>query len=111
MYNYDAYVDRVVDGDTFYAVVDLGFHMSARLDFRLADIDTAEIYRPSCEAELVHGQEAKAFVENLILNKVVNITTKKTGKYGRWIATVHLGDKTLSEILRENDFAKRDSYV
>ena len=36
---------------------------------RLAGIDTAEIFRPSCDAEKAHGFEAKKFVvETLTLD-------------------------------------------
>ena len=54
MYNYKAKVVRVVDGDTVDLKVDLGFHISANERFRIKDIDTPEIWRPSCESELEH---------------------------------------------------------
>jgi len=116
MYEYNAYVTRVVDGDTFDAIVDLGFHVSVNLRFRLADVDTPEIFHPSCPAERIHGYEAKAFVENRILNKNIVVQTKKTGKYGRWIAhVIELIDDenppSLSEQLIEAGLEKRDSYI
>jgi micrococcal nuclease len=110
-YVYKAIVTRVVDGDTFYAEVDLGFHVTTLVCFRLANIDTPEIYSPSNELELIHGREAKTFVEDMILNKEVVIRTYKTGKYGRWLAVVYLeGATTLSEELVKAGLAKKGNY-
>jgi micrococcal nuclease len=88
MYEYKATVTRVVDGDTFYAEVDLGFYVYTKISFRLSNIDTAEIFRPSNALEREHGFAAKAFLESLILNKQVLIKSYKTEKYGRWLADV-----------------------
>ena len=108
MYEYKCDVTRVVDGDTFYGKIDLGFFASLSLKFRLKGIDTPEIYRPLNEAEKQHGMEAKEFVSSLILNKTVVVRSNKTGKYGRWIAEVILEDGTdLVTVLIENGFQKR----
>lgn len=117
MYEYLAHVYKVVDGDTIYASVDLGLGIFVRQKFRLVAIDTPEIFRPSCDAEKQHGFEAKAFVEDLILNKSVFIKTykDKTGKYGRYICDVSFkGEddnfKNLIMLLKENGFEKKESY-
>ena len=111
-YIYRGKVTKVVDGDTFYAEVDLGFHVTTRVCFRLANIDTPEIYSPSNELELIHGREAKSFVEDMILDKEVIIRTYKTGKYGRWLAFVYLeGATTLSEELVKAGLAKGEYDV
>lgn len=121
-FTYSAFVTRVVDGDTIYADVDLGFHILTKQKFRLLGIDTPEIYRPLNEKELAHGREAKRFLESLILNKFVIIQTKKTGKYGRWLADVYLDDNFIDEVsgddwyvsvtekMIEAGFEKRESY-
>lgn len=112
MYEYIGTVYRVVDGDTIYMTVDLGFEIFTNLKLRLAGIDTAEIFRPRNEKEKIHGLMAKKYVEGLVLNKVVRIKTNKTGKYGRWIATVSLlpNGENLSNLLIDEGFEKKAQY-
>ena len=43
---------RVVDGDTYYIEVDVGFKMRTEQSFRLRGVDTPETYRPKSEEEL-----------------------------------------------------------
>lgn len=111
MYTYKAKVIRIVDGDTIEVDLDLGMKISVKTKLRLADIDTPETYRPLSEEERTHGKEATAFVSNLILDKYVTVRTKKTGKYGRYIAHVELADgRDLTTLLIENGFEKRTAY-
>mgnify|MGYP003658191217 CR=1 FL=1 len=114
IYEYNATVTRVVDGDTFIAVVDLGFRIRTELTFRLADIDTPETHRPHTMEERTHGEEAKQFVIDAIEHKEVMVITRKTGKYGRWIADVfytdYSGNKDLREELVSRGLEKRE-YV
>jgi len=111
MYTYKAKVIRILDGDTFECEIDVGFQMTITTKLRLADIDTPESYRPTNEAERTHGNAAKAFVTALMLDTYIIIRTSKTGKYGRYIASVELTDgQDLTTLLKENDFEKRDSY-
>lgn len=111
-YRYYATVERVIDGDTVDVVCDCGFKITTHQRLRLADVDTPETHRPSCEAEREHGKKATRFVKDLIEGQQVIIETKKTGKYGRYIATIYLMDGTTSvnQLLVENDLIKRDSY-
>ncbi len=110
-YTYKALVTRVVDGDTFDARVDLGFTVSVDVRFRLADIDTPESYRPSSEEERIHGEAATHFVKTLIEGKEITINSAKTGKYGRWVASVTLPDgRNLTELLIKEGFEKKESY-
>ena len=108
---------RVVDGDTFYLEVDLGFHVKVTESFRLKGIDTPEIYRPRNEAELKHGQDAKKFVEELFFNEKNHITLKshKSGLYGRWEAEVIIEKEDgslhdLAQLLRDAGLEKLESY-
>lgn len=109
-YIFKALVTKVVDGDTFDATVDLGFKIYKSHRFRLDGIDTPEIWRPKDEKELKRGQEAKLFVEKLILNKEIVLKSSKLGIYGRYNADVSVvvdGEvKNLAELLRENGFEK-----
>ena len=118
MYEYKGTVVKVVDGDTIDVMVDLGFKTYKEVRVRLNGIDTPEIYRPSCNEELEHGRQAKVYVENMILDKEVTIQTHKdrTGKYGRYIASVFFYDtvihatRSLVQCLRDNGYDKRAEY-
>ena len=88
LYHYRMRVTKVVDGDTIYGDVDLGFNFGARkMEFRLAEVNTPEIKGANRTA----GLAAKEFVEDKILNKEVCILTKKDTKekYGRYLAWVY----------------------
>ena len=91
MYEYNARVTKVVDGDTIDCDVDLGFYMTANIRFRLARINTPEVRG----AEKVAGKAAKQWLIDL-LNKhdnKIRVGTSKTGKYGRWIADIIIDDE------------------
>jgi micrococcal nuclease len=80
-------VTKVVDGDTVYGDVDLGFNIGfKKMEFRLSGINTPETKGATREA----GLTSKKFVEDAILNKEVIIVTKKDGKekYGRYLAEI-----------------------
>lgn len=108
-YFYKAKVVSVYDGDTIRADIDLGFGVIlSNQSLRLIGIDTPEIRGEERE----EGLKVKAFVENEILNKEIWIETEKdkTGKYGRWLATIwknpekiglSLNDLLLSEGMAE----------
>lgn len=111
LYTYKAKCTNVVDGDTFDFKVDLGFHLTKEIRVRLADVDTPEM-RASTEAERQHARVAKSFVERLMLDKTVTITTSKgPGIYGRYTAAVVLPDnEDLGEKLGEADMLKKAEY-
>jgi micrococcal nuclease len=98
MYRYQATVVRIVDGDTLYLDVDLGFFIRMTLDVRLKGINTPEIRGEQREA----GLKAKAFVEAAIPpGALVVVDTFKAEKYGRYLAEVWYlpGAKSREEIL------------
>jgi len=100
MYEYKAKIEHVVDGDTIDAVIDLGFKVSTRQRMRLARIDTPE-----------RGQdgytEARVFVRDAVLEKLVKIRTEKVSKWGYYLAEIILDDgRNLSDALLEAGLAK-----
>lgn len=110
MYEYKAEVINVVDGDTFDAIVDLGFEIQTRKRFRVANLDTPEVRTKNVE-EKKHGKEATKKAKELILGKVVTVKSDKTGKYGRYIAKVTLpGGEDLAEVMINEGFSKKESY-
>jgi len=116
-YHYKAVITDVTDGDTFKAVIDCGFRIEVSHTFRLADIDTPEIFRPKSQGELTHGLEAKEFLTSLILDNEVCVETLKSraGIYNRWDARIYIIDKdgafqSVSQLLIDNGFEKKESY-
>lgn len=86
MYEYEASVVRVIDGDTIVVDVDLGLSTWVRnVHLRLSGIDCPELGTPE-------GEAAKAAaVDWCSKNKMrVRIKTEKdhTEKYGRYLATI-----------------------
>ncbi len=111
MYIYKADVTYVVDGDTFDATVDLGFSIKKKQRFRLKDVDTPETWRPKTESERRHGQLAKDFVIEKLLNKEVTLTSVKAAVYSRYEAYVTLPDGSdLGTLITEAGLSKYDSY-
>ena len=108
MYQYKARVTRVIDGDTFDAEVDLGFKIFARIRFRLEGVDTPEL-RSKDEKERERAKDVKKFVVGMIEEKNVQIDSTKTGKYGRWLATVFFNSKkiSLNKILLRSGYATK----
>ncbi len=83
MYQYKATVVRVVDGDTLWVDVDLGFYLRQVMNLRLKGLDTPEIRG----LERPQGLQVKQFVEQTLAGcPAVVIHTYKLGKYGRYIA-------------------------
>lgn len=110
MYEYNAKVVRIVDGDTIELDVDVGFRWGFQENFRFSKIDTAEIFRPRNRAERVHGIEAANWLKSRILGKDILIKTTKDGKYGRWIIDFWLDGVDIQEEMILLGFSKRGSY-
>lgn len=101
MYEYNAIVDRVVDGDTIDCTIDLGFKTWKKVRVRMEGMNAPESRTRNLE-EKERGLAAKERLEeilkyndNFCLLKVSGI-----GKFGRALATVHV--KTLSPITTES---------
>jgi micrococcal nuclease len=111
-YEYDKVkLVRVVDGDTYYLEVDMGFNIKTTQSFRLKGVDTPETYRPKSEEELKKGQAATAFVKDMFAKaEQIKIKSYKAGVYARWEADVFVkldGEyKSLAELLTINDLLK-----
>lgn len=98
MYQYKATINRVVDGDSLWVDVDLGFFLRQKMSLRLKGLNTPEIRGP----ERPEGLKAKQFVEETLAQcPAVVIKTYKLGKYGRYIADVYYlpGNDNPDEIL------------
>jgi len=105
MYEYNAFVTKVYDGDTITVDVDLGLGVWKRgQKIRLAGIDAPEIRGEEREAGLVSRDRLR----ELVLDKFVTIKTykDKKGKYGRWIADVIVEGNLVNETLVLEELAK-----
>lgn len=101
--NWRAQPIRVVDGDTAYLFVDVGFNHYACYSFRFLDIDTPELNSKDPE-EREKAQEAKELVKDLLdcfeTTWQVNLkewplrieTEKKPDSFGRWLARIFFTD-------------------
>lgn len=80
-------VIRVVDGDTLDLRLDLGFHLSAAMRFRLLGVDTPERGQPG-------WAEATAYVQAWCDEHSGNlrVRTHKADSFGRWLADLYWWD-------------------
>jgi len=97
MFEYQAYVKRVIDGDTIEVAVDLGFKITMETPVRLYGINAPES-NSSVPEERKKARAAKDFLEDRILSKVVRIqSVKPKDKYGRWLATIFVIGRELEQ--------------
>mgnify|MGYP002624652677 CR=1 FL=1 len=100
MYQYNAKITNVVDGDTFDMDIDLGFYTHIHVRTRLLEVDTPE-KRGSKEKEL--GLIVTEYASKLLTGKNVVIESKgldqspNTDSFGRWLVKVYLDSESLAE--------------
>lgn len=105
MYEYNANIIDVYDGDSVTAIINLGFNISITMKLRLNGIDTPEI-RTRNEREKAFGFLARSYLRDLILGKDVIVNTNKAGKYGRYLADIYLDGELINTKMIEKGFAK-----
>ena len=88
------------DGDTCYVMID-----GNKAKIRLLELDTPEISKPKCEAELELGLEARDYLNNLITNaSSVEIKTDFEKDYfGRTLAHLIIDGEDASAKIRSNN--------
>ena len=100
-YGYSCKLDRVVDGDTCDALIDLGFDTFVKKRIRFYGVDTWESRTRNLE-EKKKGLAAKAYVKDLLENSddgKFSIISHGVGKYGRVLGEIFVkGYETLSLI-------------
>jgi micrococcal nuclease len=107
MFQYKAKVVRVVDGDTMWVDVDLGFFLRQTMNLRLNRINTPEIKGE----ERPEGLKVKQYVEDTLAQcPAVVIKTYKLGKYGRYIADLYYlpGSDDPEEILANGTYLNQE---
>jgi micrococcal nuclease len=108
-HGYSCRLDRVVDGDTCDAMIDLGFNTWVKKRIRFMGVDTWES-RTRNKEEKVKGLAAKAFTKDLLENSdegKFSIISHGTGKYGRVLGELFVKghEKSVNELLKENGHA------
>lgn len=92
MWEYRARIDRVVDGDTLYVIVDLGFRVTCHQALRLLYVDTPERGQPdfklATETTADWVTEARLYAQLQNNDWPLRVRTAKSEKYGRWLAEV-----------------------
>lgn len=86
MFQYEAKIIRVVDGDTIVMDVDLGFRIRIEQVVRLARINAPEIV--NWGAAGIVDAAGRFILEACPVGTTVIIETAKSEKYGRWLAEV-----------------------
>ena len=94
MFEYNAVLDRVIDGDTVDAEIDLGFSVFVKQRIRLYGINTPESRTRDLE-EKERGLAAKQrLTEILGKDFLVETMLNKRGKYGRVLGILHVENET-----------------
>ena len=91
MYEYNAVLDRVVDGDTIDVTIDLGFNVWKKIRVRMEGINTPESRTRDLE-EKKRGLAAKDRLVEILShnnNKCV-LKVSGLGKFGRALTSVYV---------------------
>ena len=108
-FGYSCKLDRVVDGDTCDALIDLGFNTFVKKRIRFYGVDTWESRTRNLD-EKAKGLAAKAFTKDLLTNSddgKFSIISHGVGKYGRVLGELFVkgNEKSVNELLKENGHA------
>ncbi len=109
IYLYKARITSVYDGDTVTADVDLGFGIWAHGEkLRLNRINTPEVRGPEREQGLI----SRDWLREKLMGKMILLQTvkDKKGKYGRYLAEIHLDGVNINDQLVTEGLAEYKSY-
>jgi endonuclease YncB( thermonuclease family) len=100
MFQYEAKVIRIVDGDTMVLDVDLGFHVHVEAIVRLANINAPE--RVTWTAQGLEDPALQFIQQNTPPGSTVVVDISRSEKYGRYLAVVLFapGVSDRNEIMR-----------
>lgn len=108
MYEYEAKLHRVVDGDTIELEIDLGFNIRHIETFRLYGINAPERFT-------TEGKAATVFLNTLTKDKklIARTLKDKKDKYGRYLVTLIAEDDlkhSISERMVDKFLAEYKEY-
>ena len=107
MYEYKAKLDRVIDGDTVDAMIDLGFDTWVHKRIRLEGIDAPETRTRDLD-EKAQGFITKGRLTDLLeaSNGEFVVVSHGVGKYGRCLGTIMIGEQNINELLIREGLAE-----
>ena len=115
MYRYNAKLDRVVDGDTVDAFIDLGFDITIKKRIRLGGINAPES-RTRNLAEKKMGLAAKERLKEMLEGSAneFELESKELGKYGRVLGRLHVSKLAGKDVITQvcvNDKLVEEGYA
>lgn len=96
-YRYRATVDRVIDGDTYYLRIDLGFRASIVVSVRVRDFDAPEMHGEDHPRGVAAKLAAETFLA--MATQIVVVTYKDRQTFARWVADVYLDGLSIVEVM------------
>jgi len=107
IYEYNATLIRVIDGDTVDALIDLGFSVWVKKRIRLFKIDAPESRTRDLE-EKARGLKTKDRLIELLSEKEGKFTliSHGVGKYGRCLGTIIINNVDINELLIKEGLAE-----
>ena len=107
MYEYNATLDRVIDGDTVDAMIDLGFDTWVHKRIRLQGIDAPETRTRDLD-EKAQGFVTKDRLTDLLeaADGVFVLQSHGVGKYGRCLGTIVIENENINELLIREGLAE-----
>ena len=119
MYNYNAIITNIVDGDTYDVDIDLGFHIHIHERIRVLNLDTPE--KRGGEKEL--GKICTDYAKQHFLGKTILLCSKEeikepeTDSFGRWLCHVYIGGRSIANLFStlgcnkyENNYKPENVY-
>jgi micrococcal nuclease len=94
---------KVLDGDTVTAIFKFKDEFY-RSNFRIMGVDTPEIHS-KIEEEKLAAVNAKKYLEELLLNNIVEAEFLEYDKYGRILINIFINDTTVSSLLISGGYA------
>jgi len=86
MFEYEAKMLRIVDGDTYWLDLDLGFRIRTQIEVRMAHINTPETVNYTAKGIV---DPAAVYVAQCVPpGAVCVVQISRAEKYGRWLATI-----------------------
>ena len=105
MYEYKAKLERVVDGDTIDATIDLGFDVFVKKRIRFAGINAPES-RTRDLKEKAFGLAAKDRVKSILAeNPCFTLESTELGKYGRVLGSIVVDNLDINQAMVAQNLA------
>lgn len=101
LFTFEGFVERVVDGDTVWCQIELGFNICVREKLRLRGINAPEL-----KTKL--GKKAKAFLHKILPKETfIVVRTSKSDKFDRYLADLFVGNLYINQLLIDEGFAQK----